>query len=363
MRQCFVGVVFRRINKKVPNFKGSKYQLSSVFEKSLRVFFLQGAKYSLLDTISDLQKVIEEAVLDTENALIRKDKKVASIRKDLLVAARSKSFRIVVSNYASDQIDKSGIRGKHLNQVDLLLLKQTGGNEGVVLDLVYDISVTRQNVLGCQTPYQFLEKVLERLKPFKKKDIESIPRLLIATPGFHTWTLTPSCIRLLLENEQSFYDFIEDTVFKAAKSRLGSWIPEETKERIIQRYTDKEGLRSTIRKHFKSFHRLTYRRFRDELLEKADFRNIPTMKKVIDEEFSKVTLSEEELSEVLKLLKLEDSLALANRVFDFQTNEPSYPFDIANKLRLSLIEEGVAIKDPYEIEIAICRAKKIPPSF
>jgi hypothetical protein len=347
-------------NRMVRGFKGSLAALSDIFKRSLKVFSLIGNQYQLLHTITDLQDVILQAILDAESELSKGNHCFANVAKCLTAAVKSKNFRIHVSNFCSDRIGKSGIDGKHLNWADVLLFKQTGGHENIVLDLAYGIDVSTQQISGCHTPYQFLERLLEKLQTFDSRMLHSFPKILIATPGGHAWTLSPHCWSLLLDNKKGFFQFVEEVVFRPAKYRLSSFIPYETIVRIIEKYTDVELTRNEMKGFFRGCMPLTYSRCLGILLDKTNPEKINLIEKIIEEEFSVVLLSNREMTEVLRILKLDLPSSVFSDLMNAMPKEHRLPYELARTLRMLLIEKGVAIFTPYEIEHAICKIAGLP---
>lgn len=239
------------------------------------------------------------------------------------------------------------------------MLYQWGGWGDEVLHLVYGISLSSQQISFCNTPYQFLEKLLNKMKEINTGLLEGAPRVLLSSSR-HVWTLNPDYWKLLLDNWKPFYHFINEIVFRPAKWRLASRVPRETLDRVIERFSDNEQTRGEMRYHFNSQRYLTYTRLRDDLFINVHPSLHGHVMKIIEEEFSKVTLSKPELSKILAELDIEVESEVFHKLYEVLTIKPSLPYHLARELRLALIEGGVAVNNPYDVELAICRIKRLP---
>jgi hypothetical protein len=128
----------RRIGEE---YRGDYEELGTVFKKSMRLFHLDGSNYLLLHTISDLQDVLIGAISDEK------------IKR----AVSSREFRMDIAKFCARNINLKAVKEQYLQEADLLLFMQFGGKEHRVLELTYDITVSRQCIAGFQTPYRFLE--------------------------------------------------------------------------------------------------------------------------------------------------------------------------------------------------------------
>jgi hypothetical protein len=340
-------------------FTGNHFALTNLFSVSLRVFHRAGDRYVMLDSITALQQVLSNIIIQTVIEIRKKNPHFPGKASEIAQSVKSKLFRIQISNFCSNQIKSSGITGKHLNSADLFILRQVGGREEKVLEMVYGISTSTQKIVGGHTPYQFLEKVLEVLQKFDPILLRKSPKILISTLGKHAWTLTPYCWSRLIENKNNFHNFIQTTVFDPAKRRLSSPIPDETIYRIVDRYTSNDGLRQQLKEYFTSLP-ASYSHFGADFLQHVDQDTIRLAEEIIEEEYSKIVLTKYQLSLALQELNLRMDSPIFFEMFQKLPSQACYPFQIARELRSSLIEKGIAILDPFEIELALCKAAGLP---
>ncbi len=348
---------------RVENYQGSQRELIRLFKDSLRIFYLKENTYTLIRSITDLQKIIWEILEETKRTY---PQNIRISRNKTNIA--SKNYRIGISNFCSDQIRFEGARklknisGKHLNIADVLILSQTGGIEKTVLKHVYQINVSVENITSCSTPYQFLDRLTKKLAAINSGIISTFPKILLATPGKHVWTLAPHSWEILMDHRKEFYRWINSTVFHPAKKRLASRIPNSVSFRIIDRYTPDTKKRKLL-KHFFGRRPFSYAKFINTFLENTDLRSIGRAEKIIEEEFSKVNLTTLKLSIILKKLDITIPSKLFHQLYRSLHSFPTQPHCLANDIRLSLINNAIAVVDPYEIELAICKTFYLPLPF
>lgn len=337
------------------SFMGDTEALARVFRRSLRVFYLKDGNYTLLPSLSSLQQVLTQEIEAVCEAY------PSSVKRNLRLGAISDMFRNGIAEHTSQQINRQGIEPKFLNWSDLLILNQTGGLEETVLKVVYDISLNVHTITDCQTPYQFLGQLYELI--FTQIDIPNLkqmPRILISTPGGHTWTLPPSCWQLLLDNHLSFKTFIQRTFFTPAQELLSSPVPAATVQRVIDRYAIDTKTKESMTLYFEANPDLTYRDLRKLLLERAKPSRRGEMIGIIEEEFSKITLVEFKLLSTLRTLDLNLTDMQRNSLLERLPASPQLPHHLADAIRAVLIDSQIAILDPYDIEIALCQAYNLP---
>jgi hypothetical protein len=349
--------------QRVARFEGDPETLCGIFKRSLRVFELRNNRYELLPTISDLQTVIIDAARETSTELSLKRLQFTTTKDLVIQAILSRPFRIAVSNYCSDQIHAKGIRGVDLNRSDLLLLNQIGGFVETTIDQVYNVKVGKQVIANCSTPYQFLENLIEKFPTFDKDIFRTSPKILLFTPGDHIWTLTPYTWKILIENQNGFYQFIQQTVFKPAHNRLQERIPHELMKRVIKRYTSDRVKQQDIKDHFFKQSLITFDRFQSDFFANLNPNNINFARRIIEEEFSSVTLSKNSLSTILRSLNINLNSVGCNALYRTLPSLPTQPFLLARAIRDKLIEEQIAIPHPYDVERAIYEAYRLPMTF
>lgn len=351
-------------NRMISHFTGDCYQLASVFRESLRVFAFDGKKYEMIDKISDLQRAIISASNDTSLEL--KSITGLSFSKDYFLiknAVMKHRFTVNVTNYCSNQIKMRYIRGIHLNEGNLLLMKQVGGIPDDVLRLVYSIPVKKIRVSGNATPYQFMNNLLEKLPALDSEAFVAIRKVLLFTPGHHIWTLNPYNWRFLMKNKLTFNQFIEDAVFSKVKRKLKRRIPMGTIATVIDRYTYDPMKRIALRNEFLSQSYTTYEKFSEAFVKSKNIADPYFAGKIIENAFSEISLTKQSLSRTLRILQIKLS---SPQFFLLHQSLPlgSYkPYILARTLRERLIEQKLAIKHPHDIENALCRSLDEPLSF
>lgn len=347
--------------RSIKTFKGNLDVLTSVLENPLQIFYLHRNECQPLHSISDLQRVIVKEIASS-GLEYAKGMKTNLLERRLRLAAKSKKFRIAVSNYCSNKIKRKGITGKQLNWADLLLLDQEGGHENDVLKMVFNVNVLSKEIERCNTPYQFLQELQKMLKTFDRENFKSAPKLLIAG-GEHAWTLATECWDILLENSATFYSFIQTKVFNPAKRRMSSWIPRNTIERVIDRYTKESIQQRQLKKYFNEMKSLTFNKFRVEICGKSEAKDVLRLEKILEEEFAKIKLSRRHFTKILSELNLKVSNEIFHRIWNRLPDEPSYPFFLADLIRKELLNEALEIVESYEIEHEICKILGLPLSL
>lgn len=346
--------------RQIAGFKGNLNGLEALFKQSLRIFSLKGKEYRMIHTLSELQQVVAKEIEDSATELASNHSNMQNLERRLVLAARSKQFRIGISDFCSYKIKMQGILGKHLNWADLLVLRQIGGLEYVVLQTVFGINVESEQISQCHTPYQFLERLLERLKTFDPQSFKSVPKLLISTPGGHAWTLSTECWDILLKNSECFYEFIQAEVFKPGKTRMASPVPKATIERVVDRYTEKQWLREEIKRHFEEAGFVSFSKFRTVFCDKIHIDSIESLENIMEEEFAKISVTRPELRKILSSLNIKVCDHVFHRLYDRLTTICVSPSQLAKEIRLNLLTESLAVVELQEIEYAICYVAKLP---
>lgn len=336
-------------------YRGDYQALAEAFRHSMRFFHLKERNYVLLHSITDLQNVIVATIKEYQDPRI---KDIDAYKKVMIAGVKSHLYKSVIANYCVKHIKPKPVQARHLDEADLLLFSQIGGREYLVLDLAYGIQVSRQNLAGCETPYRFLQRLLEVLKRFQLGNIQDHPRILITTEWAHAWTLTPHCWQLLLSNRLAFKTFINKTLFEPAKRRLSSVIPIDTKTRVIERFTQDRLRRVTIKTALSDV--MSYQTFRDTFRDGVERDSISFLEDIIDQEYSKVSLTKQQLSRVLRDLAVRVEDQDFHELYEALPYDPVLPYTLACKLRLLLIEHNGGIVHPYEIEISICKEMQLP---
>lgn len=351
--------------KEIRGFAGNLDSLVRVLEDSMRLFYLKGSDYALLENITDLQNAICETVDEAINDLrLERKQKYSSWTSDGVKRhIRSVGFAAGVAKYASALIKQKGISGYHLRSADLLLFEQTGGIPNEVLQRVLGLQVVIQRVSGAMTPYEFVRKLLSVLQGLDTSLFQATPRILAFSLGSHIWTLSPNRLRLLFNSSLTFYDFIQKTVFDSANAHMRKRIPYEVLKTVINRYTSNAELKSEIEDHFSGIRFLTYERVRSDFLDFAT--NYQLAKKVIDEEFGKLPKSQLDIKKIFQELKIRPNRETLLQIEKDLAKAPELiaPYQLALLLRELLILHKIAIKDPYEIEQAICAVHGLPIAF
>jgi hypothetical protein len=348
-------------HRQVKKFNGNVNDLLNLFKRSLRVFFLtkdtdQTDIYKPIWTIRELNEVLLG---------VFKQVKQNSAEQVNLSAKSLETFpyKKRLSTFCADQIGMEGISARNLAEADCYIFNQKGGLPEVCLNLVYGIQVAETVIDNCNTPFVFLEKLLGWMKNLNRKFMNVIPRLLIQTRGQHVWTLTPSCWRLLIDHSNNFNQFIDEIVYNPLKQRLSSLVPAEVVERVIVRHARDGDVAEAMRVYFKN-KRLTFKKFKDELLRNISVNERGSIETIIEEEFSSISITLDEIRESLRILKLENlPESILVKLFEAVNGLHSQPFVLAEKLRFALIDAGVAIIDPFQLEMSICHVKNLPLSI
>ncbi len=346
-------------------FKGDQDQLVDLFKDSLRVSYLNGGEYTVLRKVTDLQDkifiLINEIKYDNKK---RWEKEADAYRK----ALENKEFKSEICKEIVKQITKNsaqnkvnGIHHTDLLYANLLIFKQIGGFPQTVLGLVYDITVQQETISDCSTPFNFLKHLVVKLSMMDRRDslaMKSSPKILI-TGGKHAWTLSPFCWNLLPTNFNSFKTFMTEVFFNPGEKKIDSLIESDTLDAILDKCI---AINSTnyehLRKHFSQQKNLTYGQFRDSLLKNSKPWDKEKLTSIIDLEFSKTTLSKNDIGKVMEKLKI--TVPENSAIFCDLSMDPEMPYHFASHIYNLLIEEGIAILDPFEIERAICSVKQIP---
>ncbi|MCC5831702.1 MAG: hypothetical protein JJU12_01485 [Chlamydiales bacterium] len=354
--------------KEFVGFKGNCSSLVSVFEDSMRLFYLEGNEYALLERITDFQSAVRGIVGQVEKELREEERKIypSILFSKVKFRVTSRGFALGIAKYAASQIAQKGISGYHLRAANLLLFEQKGGRSNEVLQRVLGLQVAIQQISGAMTPYEFLGKLLNVLDKLDRSLFQATPRILVYTLGEHIWTLSPNRLRLFFNPTSTFYNFIQKTIFNPANARMRGRIPAEILSAVINRYTgSNKELRSELQEYFKEihFHSLTYERVRSDLLNKAT--NYKLAKKIIDEEFAKIPKTQINLKKTIQNLNITVKAQTTHQMEISLNIEPTriLPYQLALLLRKQLIFHKIAVIDPYDLELAICHAHKLPLIF
>jgi len=352
--------------KEIRQFEGNRRSLVRVLQDSLRIFYLEGDRYVLLDSFSDLQQVISTLVDESVGELKRESRydytrSAESVKRH----TTSYSFTSQLARHASTLIRQRGISGSNLRRANLLLFEQIGGCPNEVLQNVFGMQVMIQRVSGASTPYQFVERLIRGLRNLDETLFRATPRLLAFTLGSHIWTVSPNRLRLLFKPSITFYNFIQTSIFDAANTRMRSRIPEDTVNTVVDRVAGnnvafKRQLQVTVR----SIRNLTFERFRTTLLDSAPSRRkYNEIKEIIDDEFGKIRASEMNLAQVFEELHIDVPETVQLEIADAMGDKRMHPYQLAYAIRKLLIEHKVCVIDPYDLELAVCYAHNLPIAF
>jgi hypothetical protein len=350
-------------NRKMNQFKGNMMNFIPLFKRSLRMFSLTKHRgqpeYQMIWSFKDLRKVLLEVFIQTEKELSYK-KSLGNLKQMAQKVIESEAFNDQLCNIVAKQIGEGfSITPKDLSYADILILDQTGGKEELALEEVYGISPAITNFNRCESPDEFLQILLKWISSGNLFRMKNVPKLLIATQSHHTWTLAPSCWELLLSHRNDFHGFIHEMVFHPTDQRLQSWIPFDVRAAVIDRYIPNEKVRQQW-KNGCSDKNLTFGSFRDLLFEKVRVRERAILANIIEEEYSKALLTPQELSKAFNILRLSYDNGVMTRLFGAIANCRALPHVLAKKLHRALIQEGMLIIDPYQLELAICHVKDLP---
>ncbi len=340
-------------DKRLDHFKGNLMKFDPLFKNSLRVFCNE--KMSILWSISELNDALKDVFKKTEGEIGNSSR---NFSRDVIRAIGSKQFRILLTQFAANQIGKCGITAGDLNATDLLIFDQYGGEEATSLQITYGIDTEKVKFNNCNTPYEFLEKLLGWMGTTNIHRMRTLPKLLITTES-HAWTLTPSCWKLLLDHYRHFEDFINETVLHPATRRFKSIVSQEVFDNVIERYTSNISERLSL-KDSCTKKGLTYLEFRDILFDRISLRNRAKIEEIFEDEFSMVRLSQDEMRHTLQLLGIEHDPRIIPQLYASIEDCRDHPFILAKKLRLALIKEGLCIVDPYQLELQISHVKDLP---
>ncbi len=318
---------------------------------SIRTFYLADGTFRQLVSITDLRCAVQ-----------------ATMKKlGITALMHPKQFATRLSYFCTKNIYKHiGIGSHFLQQLDLLVVSDKGGLEVDVLDLAYGIHVSTHKMYNCNTPYQFLDKLLGILKTLDPKKVASFPKFLVASAGRHTWTINPSCWKIFEVCKNNFYPFVQANVFKPAHRKLDSFITSDIIPSIIKRYAGTQRDTILMTEFFEGLRQengggLTFRKLRDNIFAtlKAPSDN-DMMRSIVNEEFSKFPMSKLLLSRVLNNLKLTVSTEKFETLYRHLSSTKSLAFEFARELRQALICEKIAVLDPHDIELEVCRAADLP---
>ncbi len=333
----------------VIQFDGDREAFYKLLRNSRRIVFLDSnRKIRTLRSFTDLGKTIQ---------IIMKELGFSNV-------IDSKKFRTQIANFCATQIEmQSEIQASDLLKTDQLVLRDIGGNERAVLDLVFGIKIATKTVAASRTPYQFLENLFSVIKSLEAEKVGTYPRLLLGTPSKHAWTIHSNCWKLFFGSQFEFYQFVQRTIFRPALRRLDTAIPPYTLEEIITQIAQDEFEKEKLSTVLLSIENPTFRLIRNKLLRFAMETRRGEIGAIVDEEFSKISLSKPEFSRTLYHLNLKIDSASYHRMYQQLAQNSSKPFIIASKLREILILEKVAVLDTYSIEVAICKAAQLPVPF
>lgn len=346
--------------KTVANVQGDSKALTRLFKAHHKIFHLISGNYLPLDSLTKLQEMVVSAIQDVKKELEQEGHLEEAKAAAKYIKSTQLNFRATLTDHAAKQIDIKGISGKVLNQSDLLVLKDKGGWMETALEVALGIKVATQEIGNCKTAYDFLEKLIGKFKKLDLNLFEGSRRLILQNRQ-HTWTLSPGCWKILLENRNNFYPFMQKKVFDPAKAKLDSVVAPELLERVIRCYSCDVETYSTMLLFFCERPQSTHLQFMKDLLEGADEEDKSLMRTIIEEEFSKVYLKKNDLEKVLQQLSvLPDNPEILEKLYQKMNLELMQPYQLASRLRLLLIDEKLAILDPYLIEQTLCQVLKLP---
>lgn len=334
----------------IERFEGNTATLSQVFQNSTRVLSSDGKTHHPISRVTDLQRILSKTVKET-----------AGSTKSMTDAIANDHFRVIITNYCSRQIGKSGIKGMNLNRADLFLLKQEGGFPHIALKLVYKINLLEVRIKNNSTPYKLMKNLVKTI-PTIDSAIRSSPKVIVFAPAHHTWTLNPYLWRTLSANQTGFYNFIQQTVFNPAKRKLCSTIDENVIHRVINAFEKTPLDKRRIKKEFLG-KKMTYGMFRDRLLEFPNILSDSHPNEMINIFFSEIHLTRHTLTRTLNKLGITIPSEIFHQIYNSLPKEGTQPYIMARKLRQKLINEKITIKHPYDIERALCQVKEQPMSF
>ncbi len=328
-----------------------------LFSACLRVYYLNGGRYTLLPSLSEFQRVLLEEV----NTLCATEQWDPHVSSTLCEAIQSAAFRTGFAKRLASQIEYSTITGDLLDRADLLIMRQRGGSGALVLKSVFDINLQKESLPESLTPYEFLRNLVEFISTrVATKEFREAPKVLIRNPGKHIWTLSPSCWKLLIDNRISFSFFIQRSLFDPGRRRLDAAVPADAVIRLISSFAGNEEVEKFMMSHFQYRPNLSYAQFRDELLLHTQDKNRRRMEECIRDEFSRVTLDLAPLLLILQEIKLTLPEQTVIRLLEALPIQPCQPYELALLIRKALLDHKLAIIDPYELEIAICKAFDMP---
>jgi hypothetical protein len=343
----------------IQNFSGDQEALMEILKCGVYVICLESRGASLILSYSELKEFMVKTIQETNQILSTGEDDFQEEERLFLNALQRSHFEHDLAEFAAKEIDMQGIQGYDLENANLLIFKQTGGFAEGVLPRVYQIQISEQRLHGHSTPYQFLESLLKELKIWDITLLKGARKVLMNSET-HTWTLSPFCWKLLINNGGDFYNFIQENVFNPAKMLLNSKIPKQVMCRIIDRYALDEITLKKMHAFFERKKDLTYESFKTLLLQHIRPERLAEASKIIEEEFSKIELSLFDLKLVLKKVGVSLKPGGAERLHTQFVGLLSSPDDLANHLRFLLISRKAAIVDPFELEHAICKIKGLP---
>ncbi len=345
----------RRVNQgtfqigihEIVRYDGNSDLFHDTLSDSRRAYFLDSkGKFRILRSITDLKAAIQSVMQEI----------------GLTDKIDDKTFRRQIASFCEDQISTNkSVPAKHLETADLLIFRNIGGREEEVLEITFGIKVQTHIVPASNTPYKFLDNLFTLIKALGKETLAPHPRILISG-NTHTWTINPSCWKLFFESKNTFYGFVQRHIFIPAEKRLSSQIPKARVQAIIDRAGKDGKQKATMTDFFAAFQSLTFRNMRRELTEQFGM-NSSNIRTIVDEEFSTISLTKQQLTRVLKKLNITVDSQTYYRIAEKIVPQNSLSFKLALELRNILIEEKIAVIDPNSIEVAICLAAQMPLPF
>lgn len=328
------------------HFQESRNALYLLLQYSTRVFQFDGKKYIPLHTISDLRGAVKKIMIDL----------------NIVRTISAESFSKQVAAFCATYINRNlGIHADVLKNADVLILGEKGGCSQLVLNLMYGITASRIELPQSPTPYAFLENLFAQLRTVQLKAASQFPKLLLGSHD-HAWTITPSCWKVLNVASFGFKEFVQANVFDLAKRKLKTEISYTFFIRLlaqVHNYVDSNELEEW----FDAKEKRTFREVKDILLEKTTTPR--RVAEIIDQEFSKVTMSKELLTRTLRVLDVKVTTATFRELYKSLNRDPTTPSTYAQQIRKALLQHnmGTAVLDPYDIEVALTREARHPRAF
>lgn len=338
--------------------------IREALQESSKLYFSWKGQLRLIDSISSLQRCMDVLAQETVKELGSNEEDYTPLKNDIF----SRAYQKKAAEFCAALMQKEGhsIEADTLVRCDLLLINQLGGDGGRTFKRTFQTPL-RTRVLNSTSAANFLfllHQSLKRMGPAVFKN----NHLMMAETPIHSFTLRSQRCEILRQ-APNFSTLMKDKVYDRAADKLDKKIPRRLKKRILRRVARDESRQNALKGLFLNTQQSTYRQFRDAVADSdlLSLEETAQFLKIVCEEYSKTTLTEENTERVLKELipdiKKED---LDSIWADFKIKHEGRrmkPYLYARALSRLLVKHLHTVIDPYALEVALCKVKQMPLSF